>query len=166
MRTALILILLLALKCAAQSNPSAAPTLIESVMVNGQPVTLSDRSPSVKVRARLDKLEILYAADGLTAPREGPFRYRLNGRDAVWHVAGTNRLARFSNLLPGRYMFMVQSAKPGGAWDDNGATLLVTVSPGLGFKLLGSLAVSVALLLGGSVYFLMYRRKQANKLMA
>jgi hypothetical protein len=134
-------------------------------MLNQRPVTLSDSSSSVKVLAKQDQLEIHYAADGLTAPKEGPFRYKLNGWEAVWHDAGSNRLARFSNLLPGRYMFIVQSAKQDGAWDEKGATLLVTVSPDLWFKLLRPLVVLVAgLLLGGLVYFLIHRRKEGKDL--
>jgi hypothetical protein len=162
MRTVAILVLLLALRCPAESNRPPAIVVIESVLIDGRPISLSDRLPSVKVRAGQEQLEIHYAAPGITPPNEGHFRYQVEGFDAAWIDAGSTRFSRLGPLSPGRYRFVVQSANQGGAWNENGATLLITVSSGgFQFKLPWLLVILLAAVLFGSLmYFLIYRRQK------
>jgi hypothetical protein len=159
MRTVAILILLMALSCPAESNPPPAPVVIESVLIDGRPISLSDRLPSVKVRSGQEQLEIHYAAPGITPPNQAHFRYRVEGFDAAWTDAGSTRFARVRQLSPGRYRFVVDSANQDGAWNENGATLLITVgSTAFQFRLLW--AILVAVLFGSLMYFLIHRRQK------
>ena len=83
---------------------------------------------------------------------------------ADWTDAGSTRTARFGQLPPGRYQFVVQSANTKGAWNENGAALLITVgSSGLGFKMLLVAGVA-ALLFAGLRYFLIHRRNEGENL--
>jgi hypothetical protein len=161
MRTIAILILLLGLSCPAESNRPPAAVVIESVLIDGRPISLSEGLPSVKVRTGQEQLEIHYAAAGITMPNEGHFRYRVEGHDAAWTDAGSTRFARLGKLSPGRYQFEVHSANQDGAWNENGATLLITVgSAHLQFKLLVILVAAV--LFGSLMYFQIHRRRQAE----
>ena len=162
MRIIAILILFLAFKCPAESNAEPSPVVIESVVIDGRPATLSGRLPSVKVRTAKERVEIHYTDSSIATTNEGHFRYQLVGSGADWTDAGNTRAARFSQLLPGRYRFVVQSANKNGAWNENGATLLITVgSSELWFKLLLVVGV-VALLFAGLLYFLIHRRKEVK----
>ena len=159
MRTVAILILLLGLSCPAESNGPPAAVVIESVLVDGRPIALSDHLSSVKVRAGQEQLEIHYAAPGIAPPNEGHFRYRVEGHDAAWTDVGSTRFARLGQLSPGRYQFVVHSANQDGAWNENGAILLIIVgSAHLQFKLL---VIFVGAVLSGSLmYFLIHRRRK------
>ena len=135
--------------------------MIESVLIDGRPISPADRVPSVKARAGYEQLEIHYATPGITPPNEGHFRYRVEGHDAAWTDAGSTRFARLRQLSPGRYEFVVHSAKQDGTWNENGATLLITVgSAHLQFKLLVILVA--ALLFGSLMYFLIHRRQKVE----
>jgi ligand-binding sensor domain-containing protein len=74
-------------------------------------------------------LEIDYTALSFVAPRKVRFRYKLEGRDAVWQEPGTRRQAFYSDLRPGRYQFRVIACNNDGVWNDVGAALDFSVAP-------------------------------------
>src|SRR5258708_8859463 len=74
-------------------------------------------------------LEIDYTALSFVAPQKVRFRYKLDGRDAVWQEPGTRRQAFYSDLRPGRYQFRVIASNSDGVWNDVGATLDFSVAP-------------------------------------
>lgn len=162
MKIIAIFILFLAFKCPAESNAEPSPVVIESVVIDGRPAALSGRLPSVKVHAGKERVEIHYTDSSIATTNEGHFRYQVVGWGVDWTDAGSTRTARFSQLLPGRYRFMVQSANTKGTWNENGATLLITVgSSELWFKVLLVVCVA-ALLFSGLLYFLIHRRKEVE----
>src|SRR5260370_17318384 len=55
-------------------------------------------------------LEIDYTALSFVAPQKVRFRYKLEGRDAVWQEPGTRRQAFYSDLRPARSQFRVISS--------------------------------------------------------
>jgi signal transduction histidine kinase/ligand-binding sensor domain-containing protein len=93
---------------------------IESVATNDGP---HDLSKSV-LPSTTRRIEINYTAlASLTAPNKIRFRYRLDGFDADWVDAGTQRQALYTNLAPGTYVFRVEamgngrrSSDPSAAW--------------------------------------------------
>ena len=76
-------------------------------------------------------LEIEYTALSFLAPQKVRFRYKLEGRDAVWRDPGTRRQAFYSDLRPGNYRFRVIASNNDGVWNEEGATLKFTVAPAL-----------------------------------
>jgi hypothetical protein len=60
-------------------------------------------------------------------PKRLRFRYRLDGFDAGWHDAGTQRAAQYTNLAPGDYRFVVEAGIDG-AWGKPGA-IAITLRP-------------------------------------
>jgi signal transduction histidine kinase len=74
-------------------------------------------------------LEIDYTALSFVAPQKVRFRYKLEGRDAVWQEPGTRRQAFYSDLRPGRYRFQVIACNNDGVWNDAGARLEFMVAP-------------------------------------
>ena len=57
------------------------------------------------------------------------FRYRLVGLDPDWVEADTRRIAFYSYLPPGNYRFQVTACNSDGVWNQNGASMAVTVLP-------------------------------------
>jgi signal transduction histidine kinase len=57
------------------------------------------------------------------------FRYQLAGQDHDWIEAGERRTAYYSFLPPGAYTFRVVAANSDGVWNEEGASLRITVVP-------------------------------------
>lgn len=77
----------------------------------------------------LARLDIRFSALSLTVPERVKFRYRLEGVDAQWVEAGTQRHAGYTQLAPGRYRFQVIASNNDDVWNTEGATLSFEVPP-------------------------------------
>jgi signal transduction histidine kinase len=74
-------------------------------------------------------LEFEFTALSFTAPENVNFRYRLEGFDADWVAAGTDRHATYSRLAAGGYRFQVTACNNDGIWNEAGAAFAFTVAP-------------------------------------
>ncbi|MBB3119586.1 hybrid sensor histidine kinase/response regulator [Pseudoduganella violacea] len=64
------------------------------------------------------------------APKRNRFAYQLQGFDRDWVVTdASKRFATYTNLDPGTYTFRVKAANKDGIWNDNAATLEITILP-------------------------------------
>ncbi len=98
-------------------NPLPPPVHIEEITANGVP--LSAGSPLV-APAGSQRLEFHYTALSFAVPGRVRFRYWLEGFDEKWVDAGPQRLAHYSNLTPGRYVFHVNACNNDGVWNEKG----------------------------------------------
>lgn len=62
------------------------------------------------------RIELRYTGLALAAADRIRFRHRLLGLDEAFVEAGSERVAQFTNLGPGRYVFEVQAASAAGEW--------------------------------------------------
>lgn len=93
---------------------------------------------------------IEFAALHYTEPALNRYAYRLEGFDTDWvETDAVRRFATYTNLDPGRYVFRVRASNYRGQWNEEPATLVVTITPPLWqtwwFRLLVA-ALAVALL--------------------
>lgn len=111
-----------------------SPTpLIESVVVDDETL-LGDgmARPAGQVRLaprRAKVLRIAYTAPLLGDGSRVRFRHRLRGLGEQWHETGTERVAYFTNLKPGAYVFEVTAAGPHGDWSMTTATFPFSLAP-------------------------------------
>ncbi|TFW17780.1 two-component regulator propeller domain-containing protein [Duganella callida] len=71
-----------------------------------------------------------FAALHYAAPQRNRFAYQLQGFDQDWVVTDSSkRFATYTNLDPGRYVFRVKAANKDGVWNDNAASLQITILP-------------------------------------
>ena len=111
---------------------------------NAPPVILTGLrkfNQAVKLQPPIDELEELhlshrdsvigieFAALDLAGAGRYRYRYRLMGFDPNWLEAGKQRLATYTNLDPGSYVFQVVATDREGVWPETGATLRVVVTP-------------------------------------
>lgn len=70
-----------------------------------------------------------YTALNYQAPNLTQYAYRMVGLASSWsYVVGENRVY-FTKLLPGNYQFQVKAANLSGIWNDQAATLSITILP-------------------------------------
>jgi signal transduction histidine kinase/streptogramin lyase len=104
-------------------NPVAPPVKIERVVVDGEPLASLDVPPGKR------RWDFEYTAPTFLAPRRVRFKYRLEGYDADWVEAGTQRTAHYTRLPPGSYTFRVLASSPDGVWNEKGDAIDVTFRP-------------------------------------
>jgi signal transduction histidine kinase/ligand-binding sensor domain-containing protein/ActR/RegA family two-component response regulator len=100
------------------------PVQIERVVSNDHDIP--PRGP-IELPPGQNQLEFHYTALSLAVPSRVSFRYRLEGIDSDWIDAGTRRVAYYANVPGGTYRFHVIAANHDGVWNQNGATLAVSV---------------------------------------
>ncbi|HTR40784.1 MAG TPA: triple tyrosine motif-containing protein, partial [Pseudomonadales bacterium] len=74
------------------------------------------------------RIEFQYTALGFDAPERMRFRYRLQGLDSDWVDAGNRRVAFYSYVPPGNYQFQVIACNADGLWNENGATMDLSIA--------------------------------------
>jgi signal transduction histidine kinase/ligand-binding sensor domain-containing protein len=111
---------------AAAVNQEPPPVMIEEFRLRREPVALG---AEMRVPAGQDDFEIQYTALSFIKPEQVRFRYQLAGLDDEWIEVGARRVAYFSHVPPGDYLFKVIAANSDGVWNMAGASLRVTVVP-------------------------------------
>jgi ligand-binding sensor domain-containing protein len=98
---------------------------IEELHADGSPVALGEPVLGPGVR----RLELRYTGLSLSALDKVSFRYRLDPFDTEWIEAGTRRVAYYTSLPAGRYVFRVTACNNDGACDEKGASSTFTLRP-------------------------------------
>ena len=93
-------------------------------------------------------LSFEFAALDYTMPEKNQYAYRLEGLDRDWVYAGTRRHADYPDLDPGAYTFRVKGSNSDGVWNEEGATVRITVEPPFWQTWTFRLLVAGALVLG------------------
>ena len=105
-------------------DPVPPPVMIESSLVDN--VATSVNAP-LRIPPGRPNVEISYTAPNFINATQTHFKYRLEGLDSDWVDAGGRRIAYYSHLPPGDYVFHVIAANSDGVWNQEGKTLAVTV---------------------------------------
>jgi PAS domain S-box-containing protein len=111
---------------AIKHNRVIPPVLIEQIIVDKESVTPKG---SIIFLPGKKKLEFHYTALSFTVPERILFKYRLEGYDRDWVDAGTQRVAYYTNLPPGKYRFQVIACNNDGVWNETGASVGFELSP-------------------------------------
>ncbi len=96
------------------------------------------------------------------------YQYQLTGIDETWIHTQSQRVAKYTKLPPGDYVFRVKGSNDDGVWNERGALMRVIIKPPFWETLWFRIAL-VALLIGGMVGIYRYRiqelkQRQAHEL--
>ena len=124
-----------------RTNPIPPPVRVEQV--RGGDRTLAQGSLSgrtVTIEPGTSRIEIAYTGLSFAAPNKVRFKRRLEGLDTGWVDVGTERLAVYNYVPPGKYQFGVIACNNDNVWSVEPATFSLVVLPffwqTLWFKLL------------------------------
>jgi signal transduction histidine kinase/ligand-binding sensor domain-containing protein len=85
-----------------------------------------------------DEIEVAYWQKNLTfefvalhylRPEDNQYSWMLEGYDEQWTQPSLNRTASYTNLSPGTYTFRVKGSNADGTWNEEGATMKITILP-------------------------------------
>ncbi|HSB11677.1 MAG TPA: two-component regulator propeller domain-containing protein [Blastocatellia bacterium] len=117
-------------------NTQPPSVVIEEMRINNEVVAPDawnaanlNLQSAIRVLPGQDNFEIAYTATSFVNSENLRFRYKLEGADHDWVEAGTRRTAYYSHVSPGEYTFRVIAANSDGVWNQEGASLRVTVIP-------------------------------------
>ncbi len=107
-------------------NSLQPPVAIERMLVDGREV---DPDHPLKIGPGVDRIELHYAGMSYVAPAAVRYRYRIEGFDRDWVDAGNSRVAYYTNLPAGDYMFRAIASNNDGVWNTVGASVAFTIVP-------------------------------------
>lgn len=148
-------------------NKVSPQVIIESVKYhaaasNKDSILFTEALQQTELKYNENKISFQYVALHFSNALLNQYAYQLEGYDADWIQAGTDRTATYSNLSPGTYTFKVKAANSDGVWNEAGARFTFTILPPW-WKTWWAYCL-YALLLGGSIWiFISYRSKALRK---
>jgi len=89
-----------------------------------------DAAKAVTLGPRDAMFSIEFAAMHFADPQRNSYAYQLEGFDPQWvYTDSSRRLATYTNLDPGRYVFRVRAANKNGVWTSEPVALEVVIMP-------------------------------------
>lgn len=142
----------------ARINHNPPPVYIETVR-NSEAEELN--AEELRLSHEQAFLEINYTAINFSDPGKVRFKYRLLGLKDEWVDAGSRREAVYTKIPPGDYTFQVIAANNDGFWNDEGASLAISIVPPY-WQQLWFILLSVTTIFGG-IGFLFWQRTRRMK---
>lgn len=122
-----------------QDNPYVPPVVITSFKIFNKPVPVGAKSLLKKAFPYVDSLTLSYrenvfsfefAALSYANSQKNRYRYKLENLEPGWNEVGSKqRLATYTNLDPGKYVFRVQASNSDGVWNEEGVSLPILITP-------------------------------------
>jgi ligand-binding sensor domain-containing protein/serine phosphatase RsbU (regulator of sigma subunit) len=143
------------------TNTIAPNVVMEMFATDGKP---TDLNISPQLEPGVLRFDFHYAALSFLNADKVLYKYKLSPIDKNWVEAGTDRVARYTNLPPGRYTFTVMACNNDGVWNETGASHSFELKPFFyqttWFK---GLVLLFAFALGAGIYFLRVQRLKKTK---
>jgi ligand-binding sensor domain-containing protein/signal transduction histidine kinase len=122
-----------------RDNPYVPPVVITSFKIFNKPVPIGGKSVLQKSIPYVNSLTLSYrasvfsfefAALSYANSHKNRYRYKLENFDPGWNEVGSKqRLATYTNLDPGKYVFRVEGSNSDGVWNEEGMSLPILITP-------------------------------------
>jgi ligand-binding sensor domain-containing protein/signal transduction histidine kinase len=153
-----------------RDDPYVPPVVITSFRVFNKAIpiggeVLAQSVPyvgSLTLPYRDNVFSLEFAALSYANSPRNRYRYRLDNFDANWTEVGSRqRIATYTNLDPGRYVFRVQGSNSDRIWNETGAVLSIVITPPW-YRTTMFRAACVVLLLASLGAAYQYRMRQVH----
>lgn len=113
------------------SDSTAPPVVIEELNADDRKIDLDFFTNGEKIvfPPGMRRLSIRYTAPHFNVPGNIRFKYKLEEYDNDWVEVGNRRIAYYTRLSPGNYVFRVKACSPDGIWNETGASLSLYQEP-------------------------------------
>ena len=122
-----------------RDNSYVPPVVITSFKIFNRSVPIGAKSVLKKAIPYVDSLTLSYrdnifsfefAALSYANSQKNRYRYKLENLEPGWNEVGSKqRLATYTNLDPGKYVFRVQGSNSDGVWNEEGVSLPILITP-------------------------------------
>ncbi|HGY55272.1 MAG TPA: hypothetical protein ENK44_06215 [Caldithrix abyssi] len=115
-----------------KDNPNESQIIITGISIFNQ-----DINPEIPAKGysqlilpyNQNMLTFKYVLLNFTNSRLNNYKYLLNGVDKEWNYVGRRRVAAYSNLPAGEYIFQVKGRNSDGVWNEQGAAVKIIILP-------------------------------------
>ena len=117
------------------------PVVFTDFLIRNKPVSLNDKNSPLKNQINeTDQITLThdqgfisfkFAALNYINPDKNQYAYKMEGfsGDEAWHYVGSQRMATYTNLNAGTYIFKVKAANNDGLWNNSLKTIKLIVLP-------------------------------------
>lgn len=121
------------------SKKQQVQVMLTGLQINNQPQNLD--IPESIIRESLSTISAIdlshnnnylrfeFAAMLFNQPQKTKYRYRLDGVDKNWVENGTNNIAAYPALPPGKYLLHINASGTNGTWSDIEKTISIRIHP-------------------------------------
>ncbi len=139
-----------------KDNYYVPPIVLSNIKVFNQP--FRGERDTIKLTYDQNFLSLEFSALDYTNPQDNQYAYKLEGFDDQWiYVDARNRIANYTNLSPGKYVFKVRGSNNDGVWNNIGAELTLFIAPPFWrtwwFITLSVLAIGLVVFYMGSIRY-------------
>ncbi|MEJ2627306.1 MAG: two-component regulator propeller domain-containing protein, partial [bacterium] len=145
-------------------NNKIPDLVITDFLLFNKPVEIGSKSSPLKKHLNVSRevrlnhnqsvFSIQYASLNYLSPKENQYAFMLEGFEKEWNFVGNQRLATYTNLNPGEYIFRVKGSNNDGIWNDEGISVKITIVPPI-WKT--TWAYLMYVLIFGGIIFTIYR---------
>ncbi|MFZ4620805.1 MAG: ligand-binding sensor domain-containing protein, partial [Bacteroidota bacterium] len=121
-----------------KDNPYIPPIVITDFQIFNRSVGVGGDSPfkrsitstsSITLSHDQNVFSFEFAALHFASPGSNTYAYKMEGFDKEWIRSGTRRYVTYTNLDPGKYLFMVMGSNNDGIWNTQGTSIEIIISP-------------------------------------
>jgi len=107
-------------------------TVIPGEEVNGRVVlqNVINYTNEIKLKYAENSFAIYFSSLHFSAPQKNVYKYKLEGFDEEWiRKDASDRIAKYTNLRPGTYIFKLLASNNDGIWTSSPKTLKIIITP-------------------------------------
>ncbi|WP_195715262.1 hybrid sensor histidine kinase/response regulator transcription factor [Ancylomarina sp. 16SWW S1-10-2] len=159
-----------------KDNPNIPNVVISEMYVLNEPVKIGEpNSPLTKHISLTKELELTYEQSSFsfefiginyTSSENNQYRYKLEGYDTDWKNAKHNRIATYTHVPAGNYIFKVIASNNDGLWNNEGSSIAIKIWPPFWKSKIAMVIYFIILLLSLSLFavIITYRANHEHKL--
>ncbi len=133
-----------------KDNPNIPSVAITDLKIHNQSIpldTIMNHKRHIVLSHSQNFFSLEFAALEFTAPERNQYAYLLEEFETDWNYSGNRRLANYTNVSPGSYIFRVKASNNDGVWNEKGTALKITILPPW-WKTWWAYSIYAALILG------------------
>ncbi|WP_300449235.1 hybrid sensor histidine kinase/response regulator [Accumulibacter sp.] len=122
------------------TNTQVPPVVLTELQIFNQTISATDKDSPLQQSITETRRVVLsywqsvfsfeFAALNYRHPQKNRYAYKMEGFDRDWtHVDGSRRVATYTNLDPGTYVFRVKASNNDGVWNEEGTSVEVVITP-------------------------------------
>lgn len=152
-----------------RDNPYIPAIALTGFRFHNEEVAIGPDSPlkqavawtkELRLKHRQNDLSFEFAALDFTIPEKNEYAYKMEGYNKNWITTHADqRVAYFTNLAPGEYVFRVKGSNNDGVWNEEGAALKIIIKPPYWASWWFRIAM---LLVIAGIIVLLYKRRLKN----
>jgi signal transduction histidine kinase/streptogramin lyase len=110
-------------------NTRVPPIVITRFSLFNNPIPGKNEAKEIELNHNQNFFSFEFAALNYSSPEKNQYAYRLVGIDKDWIYSGQQRLANYTSISPGTYVFLVKASNNDGIWNEKGTAVTIIIHP-------------------------------------